>query len=108
MDSFCQSFQPIHQPRTGAADQVIIERHDVVVSYSLDGIPSGALLDHVNGCTKLGITQQDKIRVLDDQFFLAYLGPWNGQASSGVRPASLEDHFIHERTGTGGPWFGRI
>jgi len=60
-------FKAIDQPRSRPTDEIIVERHDFLVGYGIDGIPPGT------GCHLLrsdptiqGISQQDDIRILDD------------------------------------------
>ena len=78
MQQLAQFFQRIHQARTRAADQVVVECKYFAIDDRVDGIPAGAGCHLFRGGAVSRVAQQDDLRVLQQQFFRADLRPAAG------------------------------
>ena len=67
MQNLDQDFQPIHQARTRAAGEVVVEGIDLTVLDRIQGVPAGARLHCLDGDAVSRISQQDHLRVFPEK-----------------------------------------
>ena len=82
-----QFFQPVHQPGTRAADKIIIKWVNMVLLHRGQTVPTRAVGYLLGGHAVDGITEENDIGVLHQQFLDADLCPLRLQTGSGVAPA---------------------